>query len=390
MDHTQNITMKVSVTRIKSVVLVTCLLLQIYLAGQERQSYWETSTAQEVGIDPDVIQTIHLDIKSGQYGLIDHFLIIRHGKLIADYSYRQDYDTVMKQYDTTDHQYNYDHTNWHPFYRNTRLHTLQSVTKSVTSILLGIAKDEGLIKDEFEKVMPYFKSYLSPKTDISMSSMTIQDLLTMRSGIQWDEANYDEANNSCILMEASEDWIQFVLDHPMDEQPGNVFEYNSGASVLLGKIVREATGQRIDEWAEDKLFGPLGIEEYYWKVTPKGEIDTEGGLYLSSQSLAKLGYMMLHKGKWEGHQIVSEHWVDQSLHPWVNFQNDAGYGYQWWLPEHAGGKVKIFAGNGYGGQFLMVAPEFDLIVVFNGWNIHDRPEKSSYDVLQNLILPACK
>ena len=95
--------------------------------------------------------------------------------------------------------------------------------------------------------------------------MTLEDLLTMRSGIEWNEASYDESDNSCILMEASDDWIQFVLDHPSDTIPGTIFEYNSGASVLLGKIVRLSTGKRIDQWAEEKLFQPLGIKNYYWK-----------------------------------------------------------------------------------------------------------------------------
>ena len=395
MDHYEKLNMRAAFPIIirmgsKSIHLIAGLLIFTALSGQQQVPYWQTSSATEVGIDPQIIQSIHNDIQSGQYGLIDHFMVIRHGKLIADYGYEQDYDSVMRQYDTTDHQYNYDHTNWHPYYRNTNLHTMQSVTKSVTSILLGIAKDEGLITDEYEKAESYFKSGLPDIVDQRMQAISIQDLLTMRSGIEWDEANYNEDDNSCILMELSNDWIKFVLEHPMDQIPGTTFEYNSGASVLLGKIVREATGKRIDQWAEEKLFGPLGITEYYWKVTPKGEIDTEGGLYLSSHSLAKLGYLMLHNGKWEGKQIVSADWVDQSLHPWVDFGNNTGYGYQWWIPDHAEGTAKIFAGNGYGGQFLMVAPEFDLIVVFNGWNIHDRPEKSSYGVLQNLILPACK
>ena len=210
----------------------------------------------------------------------------------------------------------------------------------------------------------------------------------MQSGIEWDEENYDEADNSCILMEGSEDWIQFILDHPMDTIPGTTFEYNSGASVLLGKIVREATGKRIDKWAEEKLFEPLGIEEYYWKVTPKGEIDTEGGLYLDAYDLAKIAYLMLNHGTWEGLQIVSKQWVSNSLTPHVSFNGESGYGFQWWIPVHDEGQAIIFAGNGYGGQFLQVVPQYDLIVVFNGWNIHDRPEKSSWRALQQRILPA--
>ena len=350
--------------------------------------FWETIDPQHAGIDPAVIDSIHQEILQGQYGLIDHFLLIRDGKVVADHRYQQDYRPVMLQHDTTNHQYNYDHIAWHPYLKNTDLHTLQSVTKSVTSILLGIAVDESLISHIDSSAMSYFTSYHPDLSDSRKNTMSIYDLLTMQSGIEWDEDNYDEADNSCILMEGSKDWIQFILDHPMDTIPGTTFEYNSGASVLLGKIVREATGKRIDRWAEEKLFEPLGIEEYYWKVTPKGEIDTEGGLYLKAHDLAKIGYLMLNHGTWEGQQIVSKQWVSNSLTPHVSFNEQSGYGFQWWIPAHQEGQVNIFAGNGYGGQFLQVVPEYNLIVVFNGWNIHDNPAKSSWRALQNRILPA--
>jgi CubicO group peptidase (beta-lactamase class C family) len=351
-------------------------------------SPWELSTPLKEGISTDVIESIHQDIENGKYGLIDHFLLIRNGKIVADHSYEQDYEKVMQKYDTTNHQYNYDHTAWHPFYQKTKLHSLQSVTKSITSILFGIAMDKGLIDSVGQRAMPYFGHYNPDLSDARKDTMTIHDLLTMRSGIEWDEQNYDNANNSCVLMEGSEDWIQFVLDHPMATPPGTVFEYNSGASVLLGKIVREATGMRIDKWAEKVLFGPLGIKDYYWKFTPKGEVDTEGGLYLSSHDLARIGYLMLHFGMWDNKRIVSEAWVRASINPEVQFNETSGYGYQWWVPAFKGTRTEIFAGNGFGGQFLMVVPKKDLVLVFNGWNIHDDTEMSSWKALQDRILPA--
>jgi len=347
---------------------------------------WPVSTPAQEGIEPLVIDSIHRDISGGLYGLVDRFLVIRNSKIVADYTYEQDYDSVMVQYDTTNYQYNYDHTAWHPYYRNTDLHTMQSVTKSVTSLLFGIAVDEGLIPDVNAPAMPYFSGYEVDLGDERKQAITLEDLLTMRSGIEWNEESYDEADNSCILMEDSDDWMRFVLGHPMDTLPGHVFEYNSGASVLLGKIVREGTGQRIDQWAEEKLFGPLDID-YYWKITPQGEVDTEGGLYLSTYDLAKIGHLMMNEGEWKGQQIVSREWVAQSVRPSVRFDDRRGYGYQWWVPRHTNGQTRIFAGNGYGGQFLMVVPEQDLIVVFNGWQHHERPEKSTWRALEDRILP---
>ena len=243
--------------------------------------------------------------------------------------------------------------------------------------------------------MPMFTDYDIEAPDKRKNAITIEDLLTMRSGLKWQEGDYTDLSDDCIAMEASNEWIKYVLNKPTDTLPGTRFEYNSGASVLLGKIVRIITGKRIDKWAEEKLFEPLGITDYYWKKTPNGEIDTEGGLYLKAEDLAKLGALFLNKGKWQNQQIVSESWVTASISPIVNDVNpdnksNVGYGYQWWIPEHSNGKSNIFAGNGYGGQFLMVVPEYNLIVVFNGWNINDKPEKFTWSVLQDRIIPVLK
>ncbi|GJM34232.1 MAG: hypothetical protein DHS20C18_32330 [Saprospiraceae bacterium] len=381
-------------------LIVVCLSLFIGCTTTTKQvatvsSAWPLSTPTAEGVDPQMVESIHQDITAGKYGLIDHFLLIRHGKIIADHHYTQDYETIAAKYDTTNHQYNYDHPEWHPYYKNSQLHSLQSVTKSVTSALLGIAIDEGKLAGVDQKVMPLFKDYNVDLSDERKRSITLEDLLTMRSGIEWNEGSYSNADNSCILMEASDNWIQFVLDHPMDTVPGVVFEYNSGVSVLLGKLVRIATGKRIDKWAEEKLFKPLGITDYYWKVTPQGEIDTEGGLYLSAHDLAKIGYLFLHKGQWKGQQIISKAWVEKSTSPIVTHVNpdnsrSNGYGYQWWIQNNGPDATPIFAGNGYGWQFVMVAPEYDMVVVFNGWNIHDQPEKFTWNTLYRTIIPASK
>ena len=366
------------------------LLVNCCLGIAQTDLPWKTSTAEKEGMDQSVLNELHRAIKNDEYGLIDRFLVIRNDKVVFDKKYIQDYQTIASQYDTTNYQYDYDHPDWHPYYKGTSLHTLQSVTKSVTALLLGIAWDQGQMIPVDSAAMSLFQDYSFDLSDPRKQSITLHDLLTMQGGIEWDEASYDEADNDCVVMELSEDWIQYVLDKQMATDPGTQFNYNSGISVLLGKIVRISTGMTIDKWAEQKLFKPLGITDYYWKKTPKGEIDTEGGLYLSTYALAKIGYLMLNDGVWNGQQIVSKKWVQQSIQPHVQFSEQSGYGYQWWVPEVADGKPKVFAGNGYGGQFLMVAPEEDLIVVFNGWNIHDQPEKSSWVVLQDIILPSLK
>ena len=370
------------------------------VAGQESGHVWpgETwpvSTPEAEGVDPEAINDLIREIEAGDYGLIDHFLLIRNGKVIADRHFEQDYEAVMVQYDTTNYQYNYDSVEWHPFYRDTHLHTMQSVTKSVLSAAVGIAVDEGHIGGVHVPVLPYFDDYEFDASDPRKQAMTLEDLLTMRSGILWNTAGgYDDDEHSTIKMELSDEWMPFILNQPMYADPGTRYQYNDGASVMIGHVLHQATGRRTDEWARDKLFGPIGIDDFYWKITEAGEADTEGGLYLETHDLARIGYLFLRNGEWDGERIISEEWVQTStspIEPDINPANqrvDPGYGYQWWITGQSGGRTEVFAANGYGGQFLMVSPEHDMLVVFDGWNIHGGQFKSSYRAFQDRLIPA--
>jgi CubicO group peptidase (beta-lactamase class C family) len=381
-------------------MLVLLILVFLNSCGGEQSDIlwpgetWATSTPAAQGIDPAAIDSLVTDLESGEYGLVDAFLLIRNGRVVANHHFTHDYAAIGTEYDTTNHQYNYDHADWHPYLRGTDLHTLQSVTKSVTSAIIGIAIDKGILGGVEIPVMNFFKTYEPYTTDSRKESTILEDLLTMRSGIKWNtEGPYGSGNHSTDFLESSSEWIRFILEQPMDTIPGARFEYNDGVSVLLGKIMREATGQRIDEWAKEHLFEPIGITDFYWKITPDGEADTEGGLYLSTEDLARIGYLFLRGGEWEGCQIISREWVEASTAPVVldvvsgNDRPDPGYGYQWWIPESENGSTRVFAGNGYGGQFLLVSPEHDIVAVFNGWNIHGAGNRSTWRALQERILP---
>ena len=370
-------------------------------ATQWPGAQWPVSTPEAEGLDPAAIDSLLADIDAGRYGLIDHFLLVRHGRVVADrrWDHAERYaELLAAQEDTTAHQYNYDHPAWHPFYRDTDLHTLQSVTKSVLSVAFGIAVDEGHLPGVESPAWPYLRAYQPDTSDPRRAAATLEDFLTMRSGIEWAAPGqtYDDATHPTVVLEASDEWIAYAAGRPMAEEPGTRFDYNDGVSVLLGKIVREATGTRMDEWAAERLFRPIGIDEHYWKVTPDGEADTEGGLYLVPHDLARIGYLMLRGGQWNGRQIVSEEWVRASTSPVVpdvapdNDRPDTEYGYQWWVPVHRDGEPVVYAANGYGGQFLHVSPEHDLISVFNGWTLHDQPELSSWTAFQERILPAVR
>ncbi len=188
---------------------------------------------------------------------------------------------------------------------------MQSVTKSVTSALIGVAIGRGEIAGVDVPVTDFLGDYEIANLDEWKQSMTLRDLLTMRAGIAWDEDTvpYTDPANSCAGMENSDDWIQFVIDQPMSDQPGERFVYNSGASQLLSLIIKKATGRHVDEYAREHLFGPLGITGFAWKTTPTGHPDTEGGLYLIPRDLAKIGYLYLMDGVWDGARVLPEGWV---------------------------------------------------------------------------------
>jgi CubicO group peptidase (beta-lactamase class C family) len=334
---------------------------------------WPTASPEAVGLDPAVLRSLDGEIAAGKYGYVDSMLVIRHGRIAFEQHYPHDYRALFVDKGAP-WIYNYYDPEWHPFYKGTQLHTMQSVSKSVTSALIGIAIARGEIPDVNVAVMPYFAGF-KVASDPRRERMLLWSVLTMTTGIQWDEftATYTDSRNNCAQMEASQDWIQYVLDQPMAAEPGTTFVYNSGATELLAYILKKTTGRNPDDYAREHLFGPLGIRDFEWKHTPLDLPDTEGGLYLTPRDLAKLGFLFLHGGVWNGRQVVPAAWVEQSTRWSIDTHWHApGYGFQWWaLAGKDGAAPEAYAAIGYGGQYLIVVPRLDLIAVFTGWNIYD-------------------
>ncbi|HVQ32111.1 MAG TPA: serine hydrolase [Vicinamibacteria bacterium] len=336
---------------------------------------WPASTPEAQGLNRSELETFDRELAAGQQGYVDSMLVIRHGAVVFEKSYPHDYDSLFVGKGAPG-LYNYYDPAWHPYWKHGELHTMQSVSKSFTSALVGIAIRRGEIPGVQAKVMPYFSAFKTPP-DPRRDAMTLRDVLTMTTGIRWDESSssYTNTKNNCAEMEATEDWIQYVLEQPMAFAPGQQFEYNSGATELLSYVIKKTTGQEADDYAKEHLLGPLGIE-YAWKRTPKGLADTEGGLYLRPRDLAKFGLLYLRDGVWEGKRILPEGWVKDSTtwHTGTS-RGRRGYGYKWWVLSRKGpGTYEAYAALGYGGQRLIVVPELDLIAVFTGWNIYDKPE----------------
>jgi CubicO group peptidase (beta-lactamase class C family) len=244
-------------------------------------------------------------------------------------------------------------------------HDVRSISKSVTSLLLGIALDRKLIASIDDPVFKFFPEYADlrrPEKD----RILVRHLLTMSAGLAWNETiPYTNPANSEVRMVRSSAPYRYVLEQPLEEAPGVLFNYSGGATTLLGGIIQKVTGKPLDVFAREALFEPLGITDAQWRKMPNGEIAAASGLRLRSRDLAKLGQLILRDGQAQGRQVVSAQWLEQSMTPQIDAIDFLFYGYQWWLGRSLIDRREVAwkAGLGLGGQRLFVVPEFDLVVV---------------------------
>jgi CubicO group peptidase (beta-lactamase class C family) len=353
-----------------------------------------TASPAALGIDPAALAALDTDIASSKLPLVDSLLVMRCGEVVLDKRYAHDYAAVYGKEAHTKGPlnarltgpYNYFDPAWHPYFQGTDQHTMQSVSKTVTSATIGLAITRGDFKAPLSTpVLHWFDESKVKNLDARKRRMTLRDVLTMTSGLDWNEdVPYDDPNNPSDLMEAGDDWVQFVIDRPMKTEPGTVFAYSSGATELLAHIFQRETGVDIEKYAREHLFGPLGIEKYHWKRTPLGVVDTEGGLYLSTEDLAKIGLLYMHDGLWKGRRLISSDWVKESMTPRIDAGEGFQYGYQWWLLPHGSPSRLAWLARGMGGQRLMIFPEDDLIVVSTAWHVIDE-YSIEFEVLKKVM-----
>jgi CubicO group peptidase (beta-lactamase class C family) len=250
------------------------------------------------------------------------------------------------------------------------IHDVRSVTKSIVSMLFGIAQAQGAIKELDASALEYFPEYPDLQTP-DRRKITLRHLLSMTSGLHWDEKTYPytDRRNSEIAMDYAPDRLRFVLEQPIDSAPGTRFRYSGGDVALIGAVIARATKMPLDDFAKSVLFGPLGIAHVEWTKDAKGVPYAASGLRLVPRDMVKIGLLMLHGGKEGGRQIVPEAWVKASSTPQALVDKEGGcesdYGYFWWLfPKCESSKAPgWFAAMGNGGQRIAVVPERDLVVV---------------------------
>ncbi len=317
------------------------------------------------GMDTGKIVALTKLILDNTYPNIHSMLILRHGKLIYENYFAGEDEVVGKGYaGYVNHTID-------------DLHDCRSISKSFTSACIGIALKQGFIKSIDEPIFSYFPEY-AKYFDSAKRKITIRHLLTMTSGLEWDENTpYLDPKNSEIQMDVSDDPVQFILSRKLTSVPGTTWNYSAASATLLGEILRNATGEKVNKYAEKNLFAPLGIKKYTWEPMLKDKDMTAAawGLRLRSRDLAKFGLLYMNNGKWGDTQVLDADWVKQSLSAQVSRPSESpntprGYGFQFWtdLLIQPGYKTDIPWAVGLGGQNIFFWRAMDILVVFTGGN----------------------
>lgn len=271
-----------------------------------------------------------------------------------------------------------------------KTHDLRSTTKSIRSLLMGIALEQGFIDSIDDPILKYLKSHAPNQNfDRRKNNITIRNLLTMSSGLDcndWDKKSKGQEDK----VYKKRDWLQYTLDLPMINEPGKVSNYCSMGAIIIAEIISQSSGMTIDKFAEDYLFRPLGITNVSWGHTSNKKTVLSSGkrLYMTPRDLAKIGQLILQSGVWNGTQIVSKQWVEESTTPKTKITG-IDYGYFWWnIPFKVKERVVVSkTATGNGGQYLMVFPELDMVAVFTGGAYNSQEDKLPFAIINDIFLP---
>lgn len=313
---------------------------------------WAVGSPEQLGLSPDLIEAIGSRFQGWAGPNLHAVLIVRRGVLV--------YERYFTNEDTRWGEGRVGRVTYDASMR----HELRSVTKSVISLVVGIAVGRGWIPGVDVPVVSFFPEYGNLGTD--KRRITLRHLLTMSPGLEWDEsAPPTTGRNSELNMAVAPDPYRYVLERPVIQQPGAVFKYCGGATQLLAGILRQATQASIKDRAKTDLFDPLGIADVQWMHYPNGEPSAAGGLRLRPRDLAKIGQLVLDRGAWRGTQIVPAAWIEESTRPHLKGWESRDYGYHWWCGRSQidDREVGWTAGFGLGGQRLFVVPSQGLVVV---------------------------
>lgn len=343
------------IRRIILVCFICCFCTSKSLAATDYSPTdgWRTSTPEKQGMESGMLADMLEDIKEKDYA-IESITIIRNGYMVVD-------------------------AYFYPFAEGTK-HIIHSCTKSITSVLVGIALDKRYIKNVNQPIFEFFPEKTIANLDERKQAITLANLLTMASGLQCRDS-YLYKWKGLTEMRNSRDWAQYIIDLPMAEAPGEMFEYCNGVSYLLSVIIQKTTNMKTLGFARKYLFGPLGITDIKWRTSPQGIDIGWGEMWLTPHDMAKIGWLYLNRGQWDGKQIVPAAWVEASTQGHISSTLFPRYGYQWWVD------TSYYMAVGYKGQFIYVVPEKNMVVVFTG-ALRDSDFYQPKKLLDEYIIPS--
>ena len=322
---------------------------------------WVVGSAVQQGVNPALLCAMEKGVMDGKLANVNSIVVVRHGVLVYeryfDYPNHLSFDATIK-------------------------HVSYSMTKSVVSLLVGIALDRGWIRDLDAPIFSYFPEYADLRTP-EKHHITLRNLLTMSSGLT--------PSNSEPMLSHHRDPYRHALEMPLARDPGISFEYNSMGTELIGAILQKVSGKTVDILARENLFGSLGINDIDWYGRlGNGAPMSSSGLSLRPRDWAKIGQLVLNQGVWEGKQIVPASWVTQSTTEQIKARKPFAYGFQWWLGQSVteGHSIPWAAAMGFNAQKTIIIPEFDAVVVFNASVESIQMVAPEIELLDKYILPA--
>lgn len=356
-------------------ILISLLLIFVFSCrssddSPETASYWEIAEPAAVGLDANILDALTAKIGNNELGKVSSVVVIKDGKLA--------YEAYFRGMDANTAHLNY------------------SVTKSISAMAIGILFDDSEITDLDVPILSFYPDY--PLTALSnpdarKESISLRQTLQMRAGFEWDELGipYTSVANPAVEIVGTADWIKYVLDKPVANDPGVRFAYNSGCTMLLSGVIKQLTGKTASAYTKEKLLDRLEITNYSWQEGPMDISNTGFGISLRPRDMAKIGFLMLNDGVWEGRRLLSGRWISASFESYTQFQGGYGYGYQWWNKTFTiNGQEKVIPyAHGYGDQLIYVIEDLNMVVVLTGEN-YNGEQSFEEDIIQDFVIPAAQ
>ncbi len=338
---------------------------------------WTSPTPEQAGFAPDAASRLETTMARGSFKGLHGLLVVRDGYLAME-AYTQAPDERWGEpLGVISHGAG-------------RLHDVRSVTKSIVSLLYGMALADGLVPKASARLVEQFPDHADLASDPRRKRISIGHVLSMRMGFEWHEdLTYSDPQNGERQMEAASDRYHYILSRPMVENPGARWVYCGGSTALLGHLIERGTGERLEDYAKRRLFDPLGIDSFEWVEGSDHHASASSGLRLRPRDLARIGQMVLDRGFWNGRRVVPAGWLATSFKPRASIESGLRYGYQWWIGALVANGKPWYAAFGNGGQRLFVIPSLKMIVVILAGNYNAAGQwKMPVELMSKIVMPA--